>query len=329
MKAVQVTRYGGPEVLALSDLEVPEPAPGEVRVRLAYAGVNFTDVYNRNGLYARSQTYSNSPPFTIGREGVGVIDALGERVSGWAVGERVAWCLTLGACAEYACVPAWRLVKVPDGMSRKVAATLMLQGCTAHYLTHSLFRLEDGHDCLIHAASGGVGQLLVQLARLRGARVFATVGSQQKAELARGLGAGHTILYREQDFAEIVNRETFGAGVDVVYDSVGQATIAGSIRACKRRGTVCNFGASSGAVTTLDPLDLAEAGSIYFTRPHMADYMCDADEIGWRAREMFEHVQSGHVRVRIDRVLALAEAAQAHRILERRETTGKLLLSMA
>jgi NADPH2:quinone reductase len=327
MKAVQVTQYGGPEVLRVCDVDVPEPAAGEVRIRLQYAGVNFTDVYNRNGLYATSHTYANSPPFIIGREGAGTIDAIGEDVPGWAVGDRVAYCVTLGSYAQYACVPAWRLVKIPDGVSRKIATTLMLQGCTAHYLTHSLFRLQPGHSCLIHAAAGGVGQLLVQIAKLRGAQVFATVGSEEKAELARAHGADDVILYRDEDFAEVVRRETGGDGVDVVYDSVGKDTIAGSIRSCKQRGTVCNFGAASGAVESINPFALAEAGSIFFTRPHMADYMRDAQEVSWRGAEMLELVMSGDLRVHVDQVVPLADAEHAHRILEGRGTTGKLLLS--
>ena len=242
-------------------------------MKVAYAGVNYIDVYTRDGLYARSDTYKpthrRSPmagkvlaPWTPSDPGS----------KGVAVGDRVAWCLVLGAYAEYACVPAWRLVKLPDGVSRKHAVTLMLQGCTAHYLSHSLFPLEPGHSVLVHAGAGGVGQLLVQLAKLRGAEVFATVGNQQKADRVLALGADHAILYQEEDFAQIVLDNTLGQGVDVVYDSVGAATIDGSIRCCKRRGTVCNFGAASGAVTAVDPLELAEAGSVFFTRPHKCPF---------------------------------------------------------
>lgn len=327
MKAVQVTQYGGPEVLQLREVECPEPAVGEVRIRIEYAGVNFTDVYNRSGLYATSKTYQNSPPFTIGREGAGTVAAIGAEVQGWAIGDRVAYCLALGSYAEYACVPAWRLVKIPDGVSRKLATTLMLQGCTAHYLTHSLFQLQPGHSCLIHAASGGVGQLLVQIAKLRGAQVFATVGSAAKAELARNHGADDVILYGEENFSEIVRRETGGDGVDVVYDSVGKDTIRGSILSCKQRGTVCNFGAASGAVESIEPFELAEAGSVFFTRPHMADYMRDAQEVAWRGAEMLQLAMSDAIRVHVDQVFALADAEQAHRIIEGRGTTGKLLLS--
>ncbi len=225
-------------------------------------------------------------------------------------------------------MPAWRLVKVPDEIDMRVAVTLMLQGCTAHYLSHSLFPLEEGQRCLVHAASGGVGQLLVQLAKIRGAEVFATVGSAQKAKLAKAHGADHTILYEEQDFAEVVNELTSGEGVDVVYDAVGRSTIEGSIRCVKRRGTLVNFGGASGLVASIEPLALAEAGSIFFTRPHMADYMRNAREIRWRGVEMFGHAKSGRLNVNIDRVYPLANAAQAHRDLEARKTTGKLLLNV-
>ncbi len=326
MKAIHVTRYGGPEVLALVETAVPEPGEGEALVRLDYAGINFIDVYTRKGEYAKSATYANRPPFTLGREGAGTVADLGPGVDELASGDRVAYCLVPGAYAEYALVPAWRLVKVPEAVSLPVATTLMLQGCTAHYLCHSLFPIEAGQSCLIHAAAGGVGQLLVQLAKLRGAEVFATVGSEEKASLARERGADHTILYREEDFAAVVRELTGGSGVDVVYDSVGKDTIEGSMRCLKRRGMLVNFGGASGMVEAVEPLSLAEAGSVFFTRPHMADYMLDAAEIRGRAGEMFEHVQSGRLEVNIDRQYPLADAAQAHRDLEARKTTGKLLL---
>jgi len=326
MKAVHVTRYGGPEVLALVETAVPEPGEGEVLVSLDHAGVNFIDVYTRKGEYAKSATYANRPPFTLGREGAGTVTEPGPGVDEFASGDRVAYCLVPGAYAEYAVVPAWRLVKVPETVSLPVATTLMLQGCTAHYLSHSLFPIEAGQSCLIHAAAGGVGQLLVQLAKLRGAEVFATVGSEEKASLARARGADHTILYRAEDFAAVVGELTGGRGVDVVYDSVGKATIEGSMRCLKRRGMLVNFGGASGMVEAVEPLALAEAGSVFFTRPHMADYMRDPVEIRGRAGEMFEHVQSGRLEVNVDRQYPLAEAARAHRDLEARKTTGKLLL---
>ena len=326
MKAVQIDAYGGPENMVLRDIATPEPGTGEALVRLEYAGVNYTDVYNRNGMYAKSSTYANSPPFTLGREGGGVVDSVGPDVHSVAPGDRVAWCLPPGSYAEAAVVPAWRLVNVPDSVEMPAATTLMLQGCTAHYLTHSLFRIESGMRCLVHAAAGGVGQFLVGLAKHLGAEVFATVGTEEKARIVGSLGADHVILYRREDFAARVRDATNGRGVDVVYDSVGRATIEGSMRSLARRGMLVNFGAASGAVESIEPLALAEAGSIFFTRPHMADYMRDAGEIAWRGRSMFMHHAARRVATAIDRILPLGDAAEAHRILEARETRGKLLL---
>ena len=328
MKAIRIDAYGGPENMVLRDVVMPEPGPGEALVRLQYAGVNYTDVYNRNGLYAKSHTYANAPPFTPGREGGGVVERAGADVEGLAAGDRVAWCLPLGSYAEAAVVPAWRLVKVPDTVDMAVATTLMLQGCTAHYLTHSLFRVEPGMRCLVHAAAGGVGQVLVALAKHLGAEVFATVGTEEKVRIAASLGADHVILYRREDFASRVREATGGVGVDVVYDSVGRATIEGSMRSLAPRGMLVNFGAASGAVESVEPLALAEAGSLFFTRPHMADYMRDAGEVAWRGRAMLEHYAAGRVPATIDRVLPLDAASEAHRILEARETRGKLLLKV-
>ena len=328
MKAVQIDAYGGSENMVLRDVTTPEPGPGEALVRLEYSGVNYTDIYNRNGMYAKSHTYANSPPFTLGREGGGVVERVGADVSSVVAGDRVAWCIPLGSYAEAAVVPAWRLVKVPDGLAMPEATALMLQGCTAHYLTHSLFRIEPGMRCLVHAAAGGVGQLLVALAKHRGAEVFATVGSEEKARIVASLGADHVILYRREDFAVRVWDETGGRGVDVVYDSVGRTTIEGSMRSLARRGMLVNFGAASGAVESIEPLALAEAGSLFFTRPHMADYMRDAGEVAWRGQSMFEHHAAGRVAATIDRVLPLGAAAEAHRILEARGTQGKLLLKI-
>ena len=328
MKAVQIDAYGGPENMVLREIATPEPGPGEALVRLEYAGVNYTDVYNRNGMYATSHTYANSPPFTLGREGGGVVERVGPDVDSVAPGERVVWCLPLGSYAEATVVPAWRLVKIPDAVETAAATALMLQGCTAHYLTHSLFRIEEGTRCLVHAAAGGVGQHLVALAKHRGAKVFATVGTGEKARVAASCGADHVILYRREDFATRVREATDGRGVDVVYDSVGRATIEGSMRSLAPRGMLVNFGAASGAVESVEPLALAEAGSLFFTRPHMADYMRDAGEVAWRGRSMFGHYAAGRVAAAIDRVLPLDAAAEAHRMLEARETRGKLLLKV-
>ena len=326
MRAVQVAGYGGAECLVLGEVPVPEPGEGEVLVRLACAGINFIDVYMRKGVYRQSQTYRNAPPFTPGMEGAGTVAAVGPGVEGFSAGERVAYCLSLGSYAEYAVVPAWRLVKVPDGIDLPVATTLMLQGCTAHYLTHSLFPLAAGHTCLIHAGAGGVGQLLIQLAVMRGARVIATVGSAEKAAIARSLGADPAILYDEVDFAQAVHEATEGRGVDVAYDSVGEATFLKSLECLKRRGVCALFGGASGAVKSVNPLDLAEAGSVFLTRPHLADYLANAEEIRGRAGELFALAGDGRLEVTIDREFPLAEAARAHETIEGRKTKGKLLL---
>lgn len=329
MKAVVAIRFGGPEVLQYTDVPEPKPGAGEVRVRLALAGVNFIDVYNREGLYRKSRTYGSSPPFVLGREGAGTVDAVGAGVDDIAVGDRVAWCLEPGSYAELAVVPAWRLVKLPDDLDWAGATTLMLQGGTAHYLATSLFPLGEDHVALVHAGAGGVGRLLVQIARRRGARVLATVGSEEKAAIVQRLGADRAVLYRQEDFAEAVLAATDGLGVHVVYDGVGQDTFEGDLRALRRRGALVLFGAASGAVDAVDPLDLAEAGSVWLTRPHMAHYMATKGEIRGRAVDLFDWVGSGELSVHIDQEFPLAEAAEAHRYLEAGRTTGKLLLRIA
>jgi NADPH:quinone reductase len=326
MRAIVVERFGGADELRLRETPVPAPKKGEVLVRIEVAGVNYIDVYMRNGSYARSHTYQTPLPMTIGMEGGGTVAALGEGVQGLEPGERVAYCLARGSYAEFAVVPAWRLVKVPEGVPLEPATALMLQGLTAHYLSHSAFALALGHSCLVHAAAGGVGQLLTQLAKARGATVIGTVGSAEKAQIARERGCDHVILYRETDFRDEVMRITNGRGVDVVYDSVGKDTIDRSIRCLKRRGLCVMYGASSGQVAAIAPLDLAEAGSVFFTRPHLADYTADAGEIDSRARVLFDYYASGKLKVALHDVLELHAAAEAHRILESRGTRGKLLL---
>lgn len=323
MRAVAVTEFGGPEKLALIDAPVPQPAAGEALVKLEYAGINFIDVYMRSGHYARSQTYKTPLPMVIGMEGIGTIAFPTKEFS---VGNRVAYCIVRGSYAEYAAVPAWKLVKVPDDVPSPIAVTLMLQGLTAHYLSHSAFPLEKGHTCLVHAAAGGVGQLLVQCAKLRGATVIATVGSAEKAQIARARGADHVILYRETDFREGVMRLTGGRGVDVVYDAIGKDTIARSIRSLRRRGVCINYGGASGLVQSIEPLELGEAGSVFFTRPHLADYIATAEELGGRAADLFAAWRTGKLVVTVDSEYPLAEAADAHRYLEAGKTKGKLLL---
>ncbi|MCU4160510.1 quinone oxidoreductase [Acidiphilium sp. AL] len=329
MKAVQIDAFGGPDALHLVDIPVPSPGCGEVLVRLDRAGVNYIDVYMRSGVYARSDTYKTSLPMTIGMEGAGTVEAVGEGTLDWKPGDRVAYCLSRGSYAEFSSVPAWKLVAVPDGISFDIAPALMLQGSTAHYLTHSVYRLEPGHICLIQAGAGGVGQILIQLAKRRGAKVITTVGSVEKAKIAAARGADHCILYREEDFRQRVMEITDGEGVHVVYDSVGQDTIHSSIRSVRRRGLCVLFGASSGVVPSIEPIELAEAGSVFFTRPHLADYLTTAEERRWRAADLFElFQQGGNLEVAIQDVLPLQRAADAHRLLEGRASRGKLILSI-
>jgi NADPH2:quinone reductase len=326
MKAMQVASFGGPEALEAVEVARPEPRAGEARVRLEYAGVNFIDVYMRSGLYARSHTYQTPLPMTIGMEGAGVVDALGDDVSDVRVGDRVAYCIVRGSYAQYAVVPAARLVRIPDGVPTPIATALMLQGLTAHYLSHSAYPLAPGKSCLVHAGAGGVGQLLIQLAKGCGATVIATVGSEDKAAIARERGADHVILYRDIDFRDEVRRITGGRGVDVVYDAVGKETISRSIRSLARRGLCVNYGGASGLVASIEPLELAEAGSVFFTRPHLADYIASASELRERAAALFHAYAERALVVAIDRELPLEQAADAHRWLEARRTKGKLLL---
>jgi NADPH2:quinone reductase len=329
MKAVVVTQFGGPQHLAYTDLPDPRPAAGEALVRLDYAGINFIDVYMRSGFYARSQTYKTPLPMTIGMEGYGTVVAVAPDVHDVAVGDRVAYCLVRGSYAQLAVVPAWRLVKIPQDIPAPIATTLMLQGLTAHYLSHSAFPLAAGKTCLIHAGAGGVGQLLIQLAKLRGASVITTVGTEEKAAIARSRGADHVILYRQTDFREEVMKLTDGRGVDVVYDAVGKDTIHGSIRSLRKRGLVINYGGASGLVQSVEPLELAEAGSVFFTRPHLADYTATPEELRGRADDLFAAYRSGRLQVTVDREFPLAEATAAHTYLEGRGTRGKLLLKVS
>lgn len=328
MKAIRIAAYGDASHLTLKDVPTPAPGPGEVLVRQHLAGLNFIDIYVRNGLYAKSHTYAQTLPFTLGMEAAGEVAAVGPDVDGLAVGTRVAYCIHLGAFAEYAVVPAWKLVKVPDGVPLDIACALQLQGSTAHYLSHSAFALGRAHTCLVHAGAGGVGQLLIQLAKRRGARVITTVGSMEKAKIACGRGADKVILYREESVPERVHDITGGAGVDVVYDSVGKDTFHDSLKCLKRRGLIVLFGASSGAVTEVSPLALAEAGSVFFTRPHLADYIATADERQGRADDLFAAYLEGALTVTIDAVMPLAAAADAQRRLEARKSQGKILLAI-
>jgi NADPH:quinone reductase len=320
MWAVRVHQPGGPEVLRYEELPTPEPKAGEALVELEASGVNFIDVYKRAGLYKLPL------PTTLGEEGAGRVVAVADGVSDVRVGDRVAWAGVLGSYAEFALVPAARLVSLPSEISATQAAALMLQGMTAHYLACSTYALRPGDRCLVHAAAGGVGLLLVQIAKKRGARVIATVGSEEKAELAREAGADGVILYTRQDFVAETKRLTDGRGVHVVYDSVGRSTFLPGLDVLVPRGTMVLFGQSSGPVAPLDPQLLNQKGSLYLTRPTLHHYTSSREELLWRAREIFTWVASAELTLRIGAEYPLRAAAEAHRALEGRRTTGKVLL---
>jgi NADPH2:quinone reductase len=328
MRAIQVLQYGNAEALTTTEIPPLEPGDGEAQVQIAYAGVNFIDVYMRRGMYSNNRAYATSLPLTLGMEGAGIVTAAGPGVDGVVTGDRVAYCLSPGSYAEFAVVPAWKLVKLPRDISLAIGAAIMVQGCTAHYLSHTLFPLASGQICLVHAGAGGVGQLLIQLAKMRGARVLATVGSEAKAEIARQRGADEVILYRDTDFCQAVMAVTDGEGVDVVYESVGRETFDDSIRCLKHRGTCVLFGASSGAVTSINPQILADAGSVFLTRPNLADYMASGEEIAARVGTLFDALTRGRLEVTIDVKFLLADAADAQRTLEARKTAGKLVLEV-
>jgi NADPH2:quinone reductase len=320
MRAIRVHKYGGPEVLTEEEIPIPEPKAGEARVKLHAIGVNFIDVYQRTGLYPL-QT-----PFTLGMEGAGVVDALGEDVTAVKPGDRVGYSMILGSYAEYATVPAWKLAPLPADLDFRSAATLMLQGMTAHYLTHSTYALKEGDSALIHAAAGGVGLLLVQIAKRLGATVIGTVSTEAKARLAREAGADHVILYTQTDFLAEVKKLTDGRGVQVVYDSVGRSTFDKSLDCLRPRGVMVLFGQSSGPVPAFDPALLASKGSLFLTRPTLAHYALDRAELLARSSAIFGWTAAGKLRLHIDKTLPLARVADAHRDLEARKTTGKVLL---
>jgi NADPH2:quinone reductase len=320
MKAIRVHVTGGPEVLTYEDIALPEPKAGEARVKIEASGVNYIDTYQRSGLYKVPL------PFVLGQEAAGVVDAVGAGVTEVKPGDRVAYASAIGAYAEYAVVPAWRLVPVPQGVTTQQAAAVMLQGMTAHYLACDTFPLKSGDTALVHAAAGGVGLLLVQVAKMRGARVIGTVSTEDKARLARQVGTDEVILYTQQDFEVEVKRLTDGKGVNVAYDSVGKDTFDKSLNCIKPRGYMVLFGASSGPVPPLDPQVLNEKGSLYLTRPLLAHYIADRAELSKRANDLFDWMRAGKLSVRIDRTFPLANAADAHRALHSRATKGKILL---
>ncbi len=319
-KAVYIEQTGGPEVLRFGDRPVPEPGKGEVLLKLEYSGVNFTDLNARSGI-------NKVPlPAVLGSEGAGMVERVGEGVTECKPGDRVAYCMVRGSYAERAVVPAKMLVPIPAGVDFAAAAAMMLQGMTAHYLTHSTFPLKKGQTALVHAAAGGTGRLIVQVATLLGARVIATVGTEAKAELARQAGASDAILYDQQDWVAEVKRLTGGAGVDVVYDSVGKATYLKGFDCLKPRGMMVHFGVASGPIEPFDTRTLTAKGSVFLARPTLASHIADPKELAWRAGDLFRWIGEGKITLRIDREYPLAEAAQAHRDMEARKTTGKLLL---
>jgi len=321
MHAIRIHQHGGPEAMRLDEFDVPELGPGEALVEIAASGVNFIDIQFRSGGYKPPRL-----PFTLGMEGAGTVTAVGEGVTDVAVGDRVGWAMIPGTYASFAVVPAHRLVRLPDAIDFDTAAAAMLQGMTAHYLTHSTYPLRAGETVLLHAAAGGVGQLIAQVAKRLGARVIGTVGSQAKADIARQAGVDEVIIYTEQEFAPEVRRLTDGRGVDLVIDSVGKDTFDGSLASLRPRGYLALFGFSSGPVTPFDPAVLGAKGSLFLTRPGLNQYIATRDELLWRARDILDWIAAGEIRLRIEAVMPLAEAAEAHRALESRRTAGKLLL---
>ena len=321
MRAIQVTEYGGPDVLRLRELPDPEPGDGELLVRAAACGVNYIDTYHRSGAYPVEL------PFTPGMEGAGVVRAVGGGVDGMGVGDRVAWASTTGSYAEQVLVPADRAVPVPDGVDDDVAAAALLQGMTAHYLTVSTYPVQSGDAVLVHAAAGGVGLLLTQLATTRGARVIGTVSTAEKERLARDAGAAEVIRYTEvDDLAAEVRARTGGAGVAAVYDGVGATTFDASLASLRPRGMLVLFGAASGPVHPVDPQRLNAAGSVFLTRPQLAHYTATREELTWRAREVYDAMREGSLRISVGGRYPLGDAERAHEDLQGRCTSGKLLL---
>ena len=320
MKAIQIKETGGPEQMQIVDIPKPQPGPKDALVKIAASGVNFIDVYHRIGLYKVDL------PAVLGMEAAGVIEDVGKEVTEVHPGDRVAYAMARGSYAEYAVVPAWQLVKIPDGIGLNSAAAAMLQGMTAHYLTHSAFHLKSGDTCLVHAAAGGAGRLIVQMAKMLGARVLGTTSTEAKAEIARQVGIDEVIFYTKQDFEVEVKRLTGGRGVDVVYDSVGAPTYMQGLNCLRPRGMMVLFGQSGGKVPPVDPTILNTKGSLFLTRPSLAHYCANREELLWRAGDVLQWIASGKLKLAIDRTYPLAQAAQAHRDMESRVTAGKILL---
>jgi NADPH2:quinone reductase len=320
MNAVRVHQYGGLEALKYEEVPTPEPGEGEARVKIDAVGVNFIDIYHRIG------RYQGTLPLTLGQEAAGTVDAVGSKVTDVKPGDRVVYASVQGSYAEYAITPAWRLVPVPSGVNAQQATAVMIQGMTAHYLTFSTYPLKEGETALVHAAGGGTGQLLVQIAKRRGARVIGTVSTEEKAARAREAGADEVILYTQVDFEAEVKRLTNNVGVHVVYDSVGKDTFDKSLNCLRRRGYMVLYGQSSGSVPPVDPQTLNAKGSLYLTRPFLAHYTADRTELLSRVNDLFKWIAAGDLKVRVDKTFPLTQAADAHRYLEDRQSKGKILL---
>ncbi|HMH11854.1 MAG TPA: quinone oxidoreductase [Edaphobacter sp.] len=322
MQAIQILTPGTADALVLRDLPTPTPGPGEALIRIEASGVNFIDVYFREGRYPATL------PLTLGQEAAGIIVALGEHTTPTTlkVGDRVAWCSVPGTYAQLAVAPTTRLIVIPDAVSFQQAAAAMLQGMTAHYLSHSTYPIQPGDEVLIHAGAGGVGLLLIQMAKSLGARIFTTVSTDEKADLAKAAGADEVILYTQEDFAAKVKKLVAGPGLHAVYDSVGKSTFDKSLEVLRPRGILVLFGGSSGAVPPLDPMKLAATGSVYLTRPTLKDYIATRTELETRANAVLQSIALGKLKLRLEHTYPLADAAHAHRDLESRKTTGKLLL---
>jgi NADPH:quinone reductase len=320
MQAIQILTTGSADVLTLRDLPTPTPGPGEALIRIEASGVNFIDTYFREGRYPAKL------PYTLGQEAAGTVVAVANDVTTVKAGDRVAWCTIPGTYAQLAVAPANRLVAIPDGVTSQQAAAALLQGMTAHYLSHAAYPIQPGDEVLIHAGAGGTGRLLIQMARARGARVFTTVSTEEKAALARAAGADEIIFYTHEDFAAKVKTLTEGRGLVAVYDSVGKSTFEQSLQCLRPRGIVVLFGGASGAVPPFDLIRLSTMGSLYVTRPTLKDYTVSRSDLEVRAKDVFDGVASGTLKLRLEHIYPLTDAAQAHRDLESRKTTGKLLL---
>ena len=329
MRAIRIERYGGPEVLRLLDIPVPDPGAGEVLVRMAHAGINVMDLGTRKGAFANSKTYPVRLPTTIGMEGAGTVERVGAGVTGFRPGDRVAYCLVWNSYAEFAVVPAWQLVHVPPAVPLSLAAAATFQGFTAHYLATDVGRLGPGRSCLVHAAAGGVGQILVGFAARLGAKVFGTVRVEDDKRIARERGAQDVFLSEGGGFVAPLLELTGGAGVDVVFDSIGKPTLRDDFKVTRKKGMVVSFGASGGAMDDLDPAELGEAGSLYLTRPRLGDHLTDPDAIQARAAALYAGLADGTLLLSLGKRYSLEQIGQAHTDLEGRKTRGKPLLDIA